>query len=120
MTGNTGMSSDGAHEAGAARLPVPSTGHPAVVRRSNLPVDRSDAAVPAVSDTLLAPMVAAALVTATAAAVVTGVTAASRWMWPWLAHGSPIWWYQSSPAGWIGPGVHIRYTHMEMHWPLDR
>ena len=86
-----------------------------------VPVDQANVAVRAVSGApLLAPMVTAAVVTATAAAVVSGVAAASRWMWPWLAGGARGAAGEPSSAIWLGPGVHVSYTHIEMHWPLGR
>jgi hypothetical protein len=53
-----------------------------------------------------------------AAAIVGAATAAvaevvARLMRPWLGGGHP-------PASWSGPGVHISYTHLDVHWPVDR
>jgi hypothetical protein len=113
---------DGAHDADVARLPVPlSDRRPAVRPADVVPVDRADAVVRAVSSApLLAPMVAAAVVTATAAAVVSGVAAASQWMWPWLAGRVPSAPKAPPSASWLGPGLHVSYTHIEVHWPLGR
>ena len=113
---------DGAHDADVARLPVPlSDRRPAVRPADVVPVDRADAVVRAVSSApLLAPMVAAAVVTATAAPVVSGVAAASQWMWPWLAGRVPSAPKAPSSASWLGPGVHVSYTHIEVHWPFGR
>jgi hypothetical protein len=89
MTDDERMVPDGGHDADVARLPVPfSDGRPAVRSADVVPVDPAGAVVRAVSGApLLAPMVAAAVVGATAAAAVSGVAAASRWMWPWLGGG---------------------------------
>src|SRR5688572_16691836 len=81
---------DGVPGPDGARLPVPlSDSRPAVRAAEIVPVDPAGAVVHALSGApLLAPMVAAAVVSATAAAVVSGVAAASRRMWPWLAGGA--------------------------------
>ena len=113
---------DGVPDGDGARLPVPfSDSRPAVRAAEMVPVDPAGAVVRAVSGApLLAPMVAAAVVSATAAAVVSGVAAASRWMWPWLAGGKRGTAGEPSVASWLGPGVHVSYTHIEIHWPLGR
>jgi hypothetical protein len=113
---------DGVPGADVARLPVPLSDRlPAVQAAEIVPVDPAGAVVRAVSGApLLAPMVAAAVVSATAAAVVSGVAAASRWMWPWPAGGTRGTAQEPSAASWFGPGVHVSYTHIEVHWPLGR
>ena len=113
---------DGVPDADGARLPVPLSDRvPAVRAAEVVPVDPAGAVVRAVSGApLLAPVVAAAVVSATAAAVVSGVAAASRWMWPWLAAGARGMVGEPSAASWLGPGVHVSYTHVEVHWPLGR
>src|SRR4051794_18901259 len=109
---------DGVAEADVARLPVPLSGRLPAVRGADIvPVDPAGAVVRAVSGSpLLAPAVAAAVTSAMAAAVVSGVAAVSRWMWPWLAGGKrgPV--REPSAASWLGPGVHVSYTHIEVHW----
>jgi hypothetical protein len=122
MANEERVGQDAAHDADIARLPVPfSDRRPAMRPADVVPVDRADAVVRAVSGApVLAPMVAAAVVTATAAAVVSGVAAASQWMWPWLAGRMPSAPKAPSSASSLGPGVHVSYTHIEMHWPLGR
>jgi hypothetical protein len=67
-----------------------------------------------------APMEAAALMQATVSAM---TEAMAQMMRPWLV-GVPVAPPQTAtPAqtgGWSGPGVHISYTHLEVHWPLGR
>jgi hypothetical protein len=113
---------DGVPDADVARLPVPLPDARHAVRPTGVvPVDPPGAVVRAVSGApLLAPMVTAAVVSATAAAVVSGVAAASRWMWPWLAGGARGTAGEPSAASWLGPGVQVSYTHIEVHWPLGR
>jgi hypothetical protein len=113
---------DGVPDPDGARLPVPfSDSRPAVPAAEIVPIDPAGPLVRAVSGApLLAPLVAAAVVSATAAAVVSGVAAASRWMWPWLAGGTRDTAREPSAASWLGPGVHVSYTHIEVHWPLGR
>ena len=108
---------DGAHDADVARLPVPlSDRRPAVRPADVVPVDRADAVVRAVSSApLLAPMVAAAVSPRRSRRVLP-----SQWMWPWLAGRVPSAPKAPSSASWLGPGVHVSYTHIEMHWPLGR
>jgi hypothetical protein len=100
------------HEHGDdSRLPVPAGERRPEVRRAELaPVDPA-ALVRTAGAPLLAPLAAAAAVGATAAAVTELVT---RMMRPWFGGG------QAGPAPWSGPGVHVSYTHLEVHWPLDR
>jgi hypothetical protein len=94
-----------------SRLPVPAgERRPEVHRTGIAPVDSAHALMQAAGAPLLAPLAAAAVVGATAAAVTEVVT---RMMRPWLAGGHP-------PTTWSGPGVHISYTHLEVHWPQDR
>ena len=111
---------DGVPDADGARLPVPLSDRvPAVRAAEVVPVDPAGTVVRAVSGApLLAPVVAAAVASATAAAVVSA--AASRWMWPWLAGGARGTAGEPSAASWLGPGVHVSYTHIEMHWPLGQ
>ncbi|NMH98286.1 hypothetical protein [Pseudonocardia acidicola] len=51
-----------------------------------------------------------------------GAAVASRLLWAWSGwrdlprSGAQ----EQQPSSWAGPGVHISYTHIEMHWPLDR
>src|SRR3954454_10648403 len=113
---------DGEPDADGVRLPVPlSDRRPAVRAAEIVPVDPPGPLVRGVSGApLLAPVVAAAVMSATAAAVVSGVAAASRWMWPWLAWGTRDTAGEPSAASWLGPGVHVSYTHIEVHWPLGR
>jgi hypothetical protein len=112
---------DGAHGADVARLPVPLADRRPAPRHSGIALPDSAAAlVRAVSGApLAAPVIAGAVVGATAAAVMSGVAAASQWMRPWLT-GAPVVPAAPSSASWLGPGVHISYTHIEMHWPLGR
>jgi len=113
---------DGVPDADGARLPVPLSDRlPAMRAAEIVPVDPAGAVARAVSGApLLAPVVAAAVVSATAAAVVSGVAAASRWMWPWLAGGARGTAGEPSAVSWLGPGVHVSYTHIEVHWPLGQ
>jgi hypothetical protein len=113
---------DGVPDEDVARLLVPfSDSRPAVRGAEIVPVDPAGPVVRAVSGApLLAPLVAAAVVSATAAAAVSGLAAASRWMWPWLAGGARGTAGEPSAASWLGPGVHISYTRIEMHWPSGR
>jgi hypothetical protein len=113
---------DGVPDADVARLPAPLSDRvPAVRAAEVVPVDPAGAVVRAVSGApLLAPVVAAAVVSATAAAVVSGVAAASRWLWPWLAGGARGMAGEPSAVSWLSPGVHVSYTHIEVHWPLGR
>ena len=110
---------DGVPDADGGRLPVPLSDRlPAVRAADVVPVDPAGPLVRAVSGApLLGPMVAAAVVSATAAAVVSGV-AASRWMWPWLAGRARGMAGEPSAASRLSPGVHVSYTHIEVHWPL--
>jgi hypothetical protein len=110
---------DGVPDPDRARLPVPLSNP---MRGAEIvPVDPAGPLVRAVSGApLLVPVVAAAVVSATAAAVASGVVAASRWMWPWLAGGTRGTAGEPSAGSWLGPGVHVSYTHIEVHWPLDR
>jgi hypothetical protein len=111
---------DGVPDPNGARLPIPLANPLPAVRAADIvPVDPAGPLVRAVSGApLLAPVVAAAVVSATAAALVSGVAAASRWMWPWLAGGTRGTAREASAVSWLGPGVHVSYTHIEVHWPL--
>ena len=123
MADDERVAQDGGPDADLARLPIPLQDRRPAVRPSDevASVDPTGALVRAGSDVpLLAPMVTAAVLTGAAAAAVSGVAAAYRWMWPWLAGGAPSAPPQPSSASWLGPGVHVSYTHIEMRWPLGR
>jgi hypothetical protein len=97
------------------RLPVPlGDRRPAVRPSGGLSADPATALARAV---IRAPLLTAAAV---GAAAMSGAVAASRLLWPWLAGRgagpSNPWTWASRP----GPGVHVSYTHIELHWPLDR
>jgi hypothetical protein len=91
-----------------SRLPVPAGRRWPEVRRTGIaPVDTAaDALVRAAGAPLLAPLAATAVVGATAAAVTEVV---ARLMRSWLGGGPG--------TTWSGPGVHLSYTHLEVHWP---
>jgi hypothetical protein len=69
-----------------------------------------------------APLVGASIAGAAAAAAMTGAAALARLLWrradwrelPRFGEQPRSW------AGWSGPGVHVSYTHIEMHWPAER
>lgn len=112
---------NGANGANGSRLPVPREDLRPVVGPSRTvtvaPVGRVDALVRAVAG---APLVAAAVVGATAAAAVSGAAAATRLWWPWLAGRGPAAPGERSAVIPLAPGVHVSYTHIEVHWPLRR
>ena len=123
MADDERVTQDGGPDADLARLPIPLQDRRPAVRPSDevASIDPTGALVRAGSDVpLLAPVVTAAVLTAAAAAAVSGVAAAYRWMWPWLAGATPSAPPHPSSASWLGPGVHVSYTHIEMHWPLGR
>lgn len=85
---------------------------PAVRPRSALaPVDPRGELRRAAGSPMAVPMIAAAAMQATASALTGAMAAMLR---PWLT-GVPV-----TPP-WAGepgePGVHISYTHIEVHWP---
>jgi hypothetical protein len=100
-----------------SRLPVPAGDRRPEVRRSALAPTGPSALVKAAGAPLVAPLVAAAFVGATAAAVSEAV---SRLIRPWFTGPAGPSVTPTSPASWTGPGVHVSYTHVEVHWPLDR
>ncbi len=105
---------DGTH------LPVPAQNRlPAARPMAALPVERAGALIRAVAG---APLVAAAVAGATAAAAVSGAAAMSRLVWPgsWVRRRSAEEDAPPSEAIWLGPGVHISYTHVEIHWSTRR
>ena len=85
---------------------------PAVRPSSALaPVDRTGELVQAAASPLAVPIMAAEVMRATASAMTEAV---AQMMRPWLI-GVPL---TPPPAReWTGPGVHVSYTHLEMHWP---
>jgi hypothetical protein len=102
------------------RLPVPatdpSTGLPARNTR--------DGARLATRTFGAGPVLAASMIGAAAAAAVTGAAVAARMLWPWM---SPVLRDVVPPAEqappvarWLGPGFHVSYTHVEIHWTGDR
>jgi hypothetical protein len=104
---------DGTH------LPVPAGNRlPAGRPTAALPVEAAGALMRAVAG---APLVAAAVAGATAAAAVSGAAAMSRLVWPgsWVRRRSAAD-APPSEATWLGPGVHVSYTHVEIHWPMRR
>ena len=103
------------------RLPVPAG--------NRVPAERASAAVPVqhVGGLLLraaagAPLVAAAVAGAGAVAAVSGAAAVSRLLspWNWVRGRSVPEDAQPSPATWPAPGVHVSYTHVEIHWRTVR
>jgi hypothetical protein len=102
------------------RLPVPAG--------SRLPVERPPAAVAVERAAGLvraiagAPLVAAAAAGATAAVAASGVAAVSRLLSPWsrVRGRSASEDAQPSTATWLGPGVYVSYTHVEIHWRTGR
>jgi hypothetical protein len=98
--------------AGERRPALPPTAAPAV---------RADGLARAMSGGLLAaPLLTAAVVGATATAVAAGAAAVTRILWPWLAGRGVAGPAEPAPVAWIGPGVRISYTHLEVHWPSGR
>ena len=86
-----------------SRLPVRTGERRPEVRPAGLaPVDPVDALVRAAGAPFLAPLTAAAAVT----------EMMTRMMSPWLGGA------QRTTTPWAGPGVHVSYTHLEVHWPL--
>jgi hypothetical protein len=70
----------------------------------------------------LAASAAGAAGAAGAAAAATGAALAARLLWPWAGwqHLAQPGEQSGSASTWLGPGVHVSYTHVEMHWPLER
>jgi hypothetical protein len=68
------------------------------------------------------PAAVASVFAAAAAAAMTGAAVASRMMWPWASGAGRADPPPEPPSfsGWAGPGVHISYTHVEIHWPTGR
>jgi hypothetical protein len=100
-------------------LPVPAA--------NRLPAERPSAAVAAeraaglVRAVAGAPLVAAAVAGATAAVAASGAAAASRLLspWTWVRRRPASEDAQPSAADWLGSGVHVSYTHIEIHWRTD-
>jgi hypothetical protein len=68
------------------------------------------------------PPLGASIAGAAAAAAMTGAAALARPLWP-RADWRELPRFGERPrcwAGWLGPGVHVRYTHTEMRWPVER
>jgi hypothetical protein len=89
----------------AERLPA--------VRPSSVPVpvERRGELLRAAGSPMAVPMIAAAAMQATASAMTEAIAAMMR---PWLI-GLPVTPPPSREGA--GPGVHVSYTHFEMHWP---
>jgi hypothetical protein len=104
---------DGTH------LPVPAGNRLPAARPTALPVESAGALMRAVA---AVPLVAAAVAGATAAAAVSGAAAMSRLVWPgsWVRRRSASEDAPPSEATWLGPGVHVSYTHVEIHWSTRR
>ncbi|MHA6792063.1 hypothetical protein ACVGVM_00850 [Pseudonocardia bannensis] len=103
-----------------SRLPVPaSERRPASRASRTVSVARPESLARALAG---APLVAASVVGAAAAAAMTGAAVVSRLMWPWTDRRELPWpgAQPRSPSSLVGPGVHISYTRVEVHWPLDR
>jgi hypothetical protein len=114
--GSAGPRSDG----DGTHLPVPAGNRlPAARPTAALPVERAGALIRAMAG---APLVAAAVAGATAAAAVSGAAAMSRLVWPgsWVPRRSASEEAPPSEATWLGPGVHVSYTHVEIHWSPRR
>jgi hypothetical protein len=108
------------HDSKDARLPVPAQDRRRVARTSRAAsVNGPDTLVRALVD---APFVAGSVAGAAAAAVMTGAAMATRLLWPWASRPEPPWPSQQpqSLSTWVGPGVRVSYTHIEMRWPLQR
>jgi hypothetical protein len=100
------------------RLPAPASERRPVPRSSS-----TDAlARGLIGAPFLAASAAGAAGAAAAAAAATGAALAARLFWPWAAwqHLAQPGEQPRSPSSWLGPGVHVSYTHVEMHWPLER
>ncbi len=77
-----------------------------------VPVDRTAELVRAAGSPLMAsPLTAVPVVAAAMQAMADAMAAMMR---PWLV-GVPV--IPRPGAEWSGPGVHVSYTHLEMHWP---
>jgi hypothetical protein len=70
------------------------------------------------------PAAVASVFAAAATTAATGAALASRLLWPWASGGRreapPPDRDPPSLSGWAGPGVHVSYTHIEIHWPTGR
>src|SRR5687767_577525 len=115
MAGQEPQTPGDTHDPEDIRLPVPS--------QDRHPVPRTPRAVSvAGADTLArtlaaAPLMAASVVGAAAAAAFTGAAVATRLLWPWAAWREPSSGGQAqSLPGWAGAGLHVSYTHLEVHW----
>jgi hypothetical protein len=101
-------------------LPVPAGNRlPAERPSAAVAVERAAGLVRAVAG---APLVAAAVAGATAAVAASGAAAASRLLSPWTWVRRPPASEDAQPAAaeWAGPGVHVSYTHIEIHWRTGR
>jgi hypothetical protein len=113
-------SSTGRSDGDSTHLPVPAGNRlPAARPTAALPVERAGALMRAMVG---APLVAAAVAGATAAAAVSGAAAMSRLVWPgsWVRRRSAAEDAPPSEATWPGLGVHVSYTHVEIHWSTRR
>jgi hypothetical protein len=94
-----------------ARLPVP--------RHDRRPMPRPDNTV--ARSFAVGPVLAASLFGAAAAATMAGAAVAARILWPWttstLREVAKPAERSTSLTDWFGPGVHVSYTHVEIHWP---
>jgi hypothetical protein len=113
-----------------ARLPVPARDRRAVRPRDTMSAPSTFVAGPAL---------AASLLGAAAAVAVTGAAVVARLLWPWTTAAGrdlarpPVPTPSTRPsravapgrhpahvAGWLGPGVRVSYTHVEIYWPGER
>jgi hypothetical protein len=101
-------------------LPVPAGNRlPAERPSAAVAVERAAGLVRAVAG---APLVAAAVAGATAAVAASGAAAASRLLspWTWVRRRPASEDAQPATAERLGPGVHVSYTHIEIHWRTGR
>jgi hypothetical protein len=108
---------DQKHDRKDAGLPIPAPERRPVAGTS--PGTPPDTLVQAMAD---APLLGASIDAAATAAAMTGAAVAARLLWPWadwreLPRSSQPPQFLST---WLGPGVHLSYTHIEMRWPLQR
>jgi hypothetical protein len=107
---------DQKHDQNDAGLPIPAQERRPMARTSP---GTPDTLVRAMAD---APLLGASIAAAATAAAMTGAAVAARLLWPWAdwrelpRSGQP----PQSLSTWLGPGVHLSYTHLEMRWPLPR